>query len=188
MDNILVVSHKPKVAEYFMDILSNINYQEIIAVTTCSNARTKLIDKEFDLVIINAPLEDENGIAFACTCAQKNIQVILLVKSDYYEEISLHVEDYGVFTIAKPINKSLLWNTIKLCDAASRRMNEYRCQNARLEKQIQDIKIVDKAKCVLIEYLKMTEEQAHHYIEKQAMDMRISKREVSAGILKTYYR
>ena len=43
---------------------------------------------------------------------------------------------------------------------------------------------MDRAKCVLIEYLKMTESEAHRFIEKQAMDMRITKREVAERILK----
>ncbi|MBO5438043.1 MAG: ANTAR domain-containing protein, partial [Thermoguttaceae bacterium] len=36
----------------------------------------------------------------------------------------------------------------------------------------------DRAKCVLIEYLNMTEADAHRYIEKQAMDLRRSKRDL----------
>ncbi|WP_334294967.1 ANTAR domain-containing protein [Terrisporobacter hibernicus] len=38
----------------------------------------------------------------------------------------------------------------------------------------------------MIQYLKMSEEQSHKYIEKQAMDLRITKVEVAKNILKTY--
>ena len=38
----------------------------------------------------------------------------------------------------------------------------------------------------LIQYLSMTESQAHRYIEKQAMDMRLPKRAVAESILNTY--
>ena len=37
-----------------------------------------------------------------------------------------------------------------------------------------------------MEYLHMSEQSAHKFIEKQAMDMRMSRREVAEGILKTY--
>ena len=39
-------------------------------------------------------------------------------------------------------------------------------------------------KCILVEYLRMSEQQAHRYIEKQAMDMRTSKRNIAENILK----
>ena len=46
--------------------------------------------------------------------------------------------------------------------------------------------MVDRAKCALIQYLHMSEPDAHRYIEKQAMDLRITRQEVAEEILKTY--
>lgn len=51
---------------------------------------------------------------------------------------------------------------------------------------MQEIRIVNRAKWALIENLKMTEADAHRYIEKQAMDRCIAKREVAEEIIKTY--
>ena len=48
------------------------------------------------------------------------------------------------------------------------------------------MKVVARAKCALMQSLKMTEAEAHRYIEKQAMDLRLSKREVAENILKIY--
>ena len=45
---------------------------------------------------------------------------------------------------------------------------------------------MDRAKCVLIQYLGMTEEQAHRQIEKQAMDTRQTKAAIARAILATY--
>lgn len=50
----------------------------------------------------------------------------------------------------------------------------------------EDLKIVNRAKGVLITRLGMTEPEAHRYIEKRAMDMRATKRAVAESILKTY--
>lgn len=49
-----------------------------------------------------------------------------------------------------------------------------------------EIRIVNRAKWVLITQLKMDEAQAHHYIERQAMDTRTSRREVAESVIKTY--
>ena len=45
---------------------------------------------------------------------------------------------------------------------------------------------MDRAKLVLIECLKMSEENAHHYIERQAMNMRCTKAEIAQSIIRTY--
>lgn len=47
-------------------------------------------------------------------------------------------------------------------------------------------RLVNREKWLLIECLSMAEAVAHHYIEKQAMDLRISRREVAENIIKTY--
>ena len=51
---------------------------------------------------------------------------------------------------------------------------------------MEDIRVVNKAKWFLIEQLKMTEQEAHRYIEKQAMDSRVPRVRVAEDILKTY--
>ena len=62
---------------------------------------------------------------------------------------------------------------------------QYRKENGSFQK-IEDIKMIDRAKCILIQYLNMTESEAHRYIEKQAMDMRTTRKTIAEGILRTY--
>ena len=40
-------------------------------------------------------------------------------------------------------------------------------ENRKLQVKIEDIRMIDRAKYVLMEFLKMNEAQAHRYIEKQ---------------------
>ena len=49
-----------------------------------------------------------------------------------------------------------------------------------------DIRVVNRAKWLLISHLGMCEEDAHYYIEKQAMDLRISRREAAELMIRTY--
>ena len=56
----------------------------------------------------------------------------------------------------------------------------------KLQKKIEEIRLVDRAKCALIQYLNMTEATAHRYIEKQAMDTRRTKSAIAKDILNTY--
>ena len=49
-----------------------------------------------------------------------------------------------------------------------------------------DIRIINRAKLLLVQHLQMTETEAHKYIEKQAMDRCVTKRAVAEQILSTY--
>ena len=51
---------------------------------------------------------------------------------------------------------------------------------------MKEIRIVNRAKWLLVSELKMTEPDAHRYIEKQAMDRCVSKRQIAEEIIKTY--
>ena len=51
---------------------------------------------------------------------------------------------------------------------------------------MEEIRIVNRAKWLLIGELKLDEPEAHRYIEKQAMDRCVSKRVVAEEIIKTY--
>ena len=51
---------------------------------------------------------------------------------------------------------------------------------------VEDIKLVDRAKLLLVTCLNMSEEQAHRYLEKQAMDLRVSRLEVAKQVIQTY--
>ena len=52
--------------------------------------------------------------------------------------------------------------------------------------KLEEIRVINRAKWILIGEMNMTEEQAHRHIEKQAMDMCKSKKEIAESIIKTY--
>jgi response regulator NasT len=109
-----------------------------------------------------------------------------VVRSEYYNEVSGHVEEAGVITVAKPIDRTLFLSAVKLAKAAQKRVRKLQTENSLLIKRIDDIRVIDRAKCVLISYLAMSEPEAHKYIEKQSMDMQKTKRVIAENILRTY--
>ena len=59
-------------------------------------------------------------------------------------------------------------------------------ENEKLRHMVEDMKIINRAKFLLISCLNMSETQAHRYLEKQAMDLRISKLQVAKQVIQTY--
>lgn len=187
MNSALIISYSKKGVEYLTEILAEASVANITAVSTASEARCMLKEKEFDLCIINTPLPDEFGESLACEIAEKQTsEVILIVKSELFDKVSSRVEKHGVITITKPIGKHFFRNALKLAFAIHNRIKTIKSENGKLMQKIEDIRIVDRAKCILISHLSITEPEAHRYIEKQAMDMRQTKRKVAEEILRIY--
>lgn len=187
MDSAIIVSYSEKSTDFLRKMLEEASVTDIATISNAGEARRLMIEKEFDLYIINTPLPDEFGESLARNIAMKEAgEVILIVKAELFDEISDRVEDSGVITIAKPISKALLWNAIKLASVTHKRIKAIQNENKKLIKKIEDIRVIDRAKCILISHLSLTEPEAHRYIEKQAMDMRLTRRKVAEEILKIY--
>ncbi|TCL44496.1 ANTAR domain-containing response regulator [Harryflintia acetispora] len=187
MDSVLIVSAGGKAQSALVQLLRPSGYAVSASVQSGADARRLLLGGDFDLVLINTPLSDEFGHELAVGAATgTGAGVLLIVRGEQADEVSARVEDCGVFVIPKPVSRQMFYQSLKLVAATRRRMLGLKSENVRLRQKIEEIRLVDRAKCALIRYLGMTEPQAHRYIEKQAMDLRLTRREISERILKTY--
>lgn len=185
--NILIVSGTVKGTEYFTSLLSEEKYTSIINASNAGEAKRLLLSSSINIVIINTPLPDEFGIQTALDIAKNEaIGILLLVKGDLYEQVTYKVEDFGVLTLQKPTSKQSILQSLNLLIATRAKIEALQVKTVSLESKMQDIRIVNRAKLILIEQLKMTEPQAHRYIEKQAMDMCVKRVEIAENIIKTY--
>ncbi len=187
MENVLIVSSGEKGKDSLSELFRPYALSRITVLSGGGEVRRALLESEFDLIVINAPLSDEFGDELAEMCAQDTMSgVILIVRAEMCDEVAQKVEDAGVFVFPKPISRQFFYQTLKLVEAAHRRLLSLRDENTRLQRKIEENRLIDRAKCTLIQYLSMTEAQAHRYIEKQAMDMRIKRAEVAQAILNAY--
>ncbi len=169
------------------ELLDHSVFQTVTSVKSGAEARRALSQNDFSLVIISAPLSDEFGNELSLFVSeQSGAGVILLVKSEIADEVSAKVENFGVFVVPRPLSRAFFYQALKLSIAAHNRVVGLRFENEKLQTKIEEIRLVDRAKCVLIEVLKLSEKEAHRYIEKQAMDMRTTRKEIAEAILKTY--
>ena len=185
MERILVVSSTEKTHAMLAQFLSSCGVQsQLCRAMAGSDARSALVDGEFALVLINTPLPDEFGHELAQLAANATMAgVILLAKAEIADSVAEKVEDDGGFVVPKPRSRVLFMQALRMTRAARSRLSGLQSENRRLQKRIEDIRLVDRAKCLLIECCGMSEPEAHSYIEQQAMNRRCPKREVAQGII-----
>jgi response regulator NasT len=187
MENTLIVSSTEKSAALFTEMLNEASVNQIITRKSAGEARRLLMEQEFDLVIINAPLQDESGENLSRYVVSKSgAQVILAVEKEDFDAASAGCEGEGVLTVSKPVDKEIFRSALSLARSAGNRIKRMQAENIQLKQKIEDIRVIDRAKCLLISYLSLSEQEAHRFIEKQAMDLRSSKRAIAEGVLKTY--
>ena len=152
MESVLLVSSSEKAGESLAQLLRAASYGDITELRSGTAARRALLDASFDLILINTPLSDEFGHELSITAAQSgSAGVILIVKSELADDVSAKVEEFGILVVPKPVGRALFYQSLKLISATRRRILNLKQENVKLQKKIEEIRLVDRAKCVLIQ-------------------------------------
>lgn len=177
MENVLIVSGNKSAAETLSRFIRESFQCSVRAVESGYQAKSIFSsDTALDLVVINTPLIDESGIDLAEFITENTAAgCILIIKPENAEKTSERAEKSGVIVMLRPVNRGLLYQLVKTADIALRRSLKLYQEKQRLERRIEEIKTIDKAKFMLMEYKSMTEAEAHEYLEKYAMNKRKKK-------------
>ena len=185
--SVLVASAMDNFNSALSDLLPGAACSPVHMVASVSAAKRMLAERSFDYVIVNSPLSDDPGVRFAIdACAARGTTVLLLVKSDAYAGIYDKVVVHGVFVLPRPISRQSMLLALSWMASARERLRKIEKKSLSIEEKMEEIRLVNRAKWLLISELKMEEPQAHRYIEKQAMDLCTSKRQVAEEIIRTY--
>ena len=183
----LIISCTKKGVMLFSESLLSASINQITILASAGEVRRMLLEKDFDIIIIDAPLADESGESLARHIATKCFsQVIIAVNSEHFNAVSAICQKDGILVISKPVDEKFFWSVLSLAKSVINKLNRIHNENIKLMQKIEDIRIIDRAKCLLISCINLTEQEAHRFIEKQAMDLRSSKRKIAEEILKTY--
>ena len=151
---------------------------EIVRVSGARQARRRLADDSFSLLIINSPLEDEMGAELAIQAAERTgAGVLLLVRQSVYAVAADKLEPYGVVVLQKPFNAADAQRASRLLLATSARLQNMKKATLKLRGQIDELKVVYRAKCVLMQYLNMSEhgEQAQQIRSGDGRDQNLRR-------------
>ena len=112
--------------------------------------------------------------------------ILLLVPRDQLEHAEDRMLPYGVMTLGKPLSSGLLTQSLRALCSMRERLRSREQKQQTVEQTIEEIKLINRAKWLLITCLNMTEDEAHRYISKLAMQQKRQKREIAESIIRTY--
>ena len=185
--SVLVVSASEKFNQALPEIFSVPVFSPVQFVSNVSAAKRAIAERDFDMVIVNSPLPDDSGLRFAIdTVSSYQTVVLFLARTEQYTQSFDQLAEHGVFLIQKPTSKTAFELASSWLISARERIRKTEKKTLSIEEKMNEIRLVNRAKWLLISELKMTEPDAHRYIEKEAMDRCVPKRQIAEEIIKTY--
>lgn len=183
--SVLSVAAAEKFHTSLRELLPNGRYDPVHAVYDASEARRRMLETTYDVILINAPLPDEFGARLAQHAAEHTgAGVLMMVKSEYYSDVSEQLTPCGVLTLQKPTSPQMMLQCMELLCATRERLRRMEQKSASIEDKMAEIRLVNRAKWALIEKRGLTEQEAHRFIEKAAMDRCVPKRVIAEEILR----
>ena len=181
---ILVIAAKPRIQSSVRSALTA-KYGRVLTAETVQEARRAVEREKIALMVIFSPLKDEEEIPRLFDMAERRgIAAGYIVGREIYGEAAYRLEGRNVFVVAYPLQMDQVLQLVSFLHQVQRRFWLVLSEQERLQRQVQDIQIACRVKCLLVEKREMTEEEAHHFIEQEAMNTGLSKREAALKILK----
>ncbi len=181
---ILVIAAKPRIQSSVRSALTA-KYGRVLTAETVQEARRAVEREKIALMVIFSPLKDEEEIPRLFDMAERRgIAAGYIVGREIYGETAYRLEGRNVFVVAYPLQMDQVLQLVSFLHQVQRRFWLVLSEQERLQRQVQDIQIACRVKCLLVEKREMTEEEAHHFIEQEAMNTGLSKREAALKILK----
>ena len=123
--SVMVISQTDKLYQFLKKILPQDQFSPVISTIGAGEAQRYLINRSVDIVVINAPLKDASSTDLAIDIAQHSrCGVLLMVKSEIYDQVTYRVEDYGVLTLSRPCTSKDIFQSMKLLLATQARLKK----------------------------------------------------------------
>lgn len=140
-----------------------------------------------DGALIAEPIAGSSGRELALQLKKRHcMAVLLLAAPEHADADAALLEQSGVLVLPNDAPESLIVQTIRLLTAVRIQLEQMQHKTEKLEAKVADIRIINRAKLLLVQHLQMTETEAHKYIEKQAMDTSMRRRTIAENIIRTY--
>lgn len=167
-EKVMIISSSKDLAEKIRAALPLVKYQ-ILIVSSFSDAKLLLTKQKFSYCIIVGTM-DNFVKQTREVLRNQGLSVLLIVKKESYDQVAYQMSQVPVFVISFPVSKQMVYQSLACLNVMHQNLLVANNQIMKLQKKINDLKIINQAKCILIEQYHYSEEKAHHYIERSAME------------------
>jgi response regulator NasT len=167
-----------------VELLTNEGYQVVAEAADGEEALALARELKPDLVVMDVKMPKMDGITAAATIAEERIAPVVMLTAFSQRELVERARDAGAMAyVVKPFDSSDVVPAIEIAVGRFAEIRAVEAEVADLEERFASRKAVDQAKGLLQESLGISEPDAFRWIQKTAMDLRKSMREVAEGVI-----
>jgi response regulator NasT len=179
---ILVAEDEALIRMDLVEMLQEAGYEVIAQATNGEEAIALALEHQPDLAILDVKMPVLDGIS----AAEKIIATapVLMLTAFSQRELIDRARDAGVMAyVVKPFTIGDLVPAIEIAISRHTQMQSLALEVADLHERLETRKIIDRAKGILMKALNLSEPEAFSWIQRAAMDRRLSMREVAQAVI-----
>ena len=181
--NVIIAVSSQAVANKLKNAITHAGYHVPEVCVSANEAIRRVRMSPPDILLINFEMHDMSGLEVAQIVGAENIcSVVLMVGNAQRDYATDSILEYDITVLSKPLNRMALLNTLDVVLQARQRMNILSRQLEKAKTDLENRKIIEKAKGILISTKYISEGEAYRRIQKMSMDNRVSMREVAMRI------
>jgi AmiR/NasT family two-component response regulator len=181
---VLIAEDEALIRMDLAEMLAEEGYDVVAAVDDGEQAIARTDELRPDLVILDVKMPRLDGIAAAQHIASRRIAPVVMLTAFSQRDLVESARDAGAMAyLVKPFGKSDLLPAIEMAVSRFAELQQLEAEVADLSERLETRKVVDRAKGVLQQQLGLSEPDAFRWIQKTAMDLRLSMREVADGVV-----
>lgn len=185
--SLLLVTASQETAAQFARLLPADRFAPEFSVCSPVEAEYVLAGSSFDVAVIDDTVPYETAPDITAAASRHGIRhVLLLTAPERFERAAGFAQQYGYMALPTPVDPALLRQSLGMMAASSERIRELEEHAQNLQEKMDELKAVDRAKLILVQQFKMSEAEAHRFIERNAMDRCVKRRVIAENIIRTY--
>ncbi|MDR0436644.1 MAG: response regulator [Propionibacteriaceae bacterium] len=181
---VLVAEDEALIRLDLVELLTSEGYNVIKQVGDGEAAVAAARELEPDLVMLDIKMPKMTGIEAARIIASERIAPVVILTAFSQRDLVEQARDAGAMAyVVKPFDASDVVPAIEMALARFAELRDIEEEVNDLAERLESRKTIDQAKGILQETLDLSEAEAFRWIQKTAMDLRKSMREVAAGVI-----
>ena len=137
-----------------------------------------------DLVVLDVKMPKLDGIAAAEVIAGERIAPVVILTAFSQRELVERARDAGAMAyLVKPFDHTDLVPAVEMAASRFAELSQLEAEVSDLQERLETRKMVDRAKGMLQEQLSLSEPDSFRWLQKTAMDLRLSMRQVAEGVV-----
>jgi response regulator NasT len=181
---VVIVDDSPRSRATLGDALKRLGF-EVAGEGSSGSEAIRLAQKlKPDVLFLAVGLPDMDGLTVAAHILETLPLPILILSSHLDQELIQRAKEAGVMAyLLKPLREEELLPAIELAISRFEEFNALRKENADLRRTLENRKVIERAKGILMERERISEQQAFARIQKTSMNMRRTMAEIAQAIL-----